>query len=78
MKQSDREAEMDGWSAKVSRQAICLLELMTQRLRDRKPLYRPWWLSTEQAPSVTGTETFSLCPLPTALTDTVTPDIDNG
>lgn len=40
---------MDGWSAKVSCQAICLLELMTQRLPDRKPFYRPWWVSTEQA-----------------------------
>lgn len=44
------EEAMDGWSAKVSSQAICLLELMTQRLLDRKPLYCPWWLSTEQAP----------------------------
>ena len=40
---------MDGWSAKVSCQAICVLELMTQRLPDRKPFYRPWLLSTEQA-----------------------------
>lgn len=52
VKHRDREKAMDGWSAKVSCQTICLLELMTQRLRDRKPLYCPWWLSTEQAPSV--------------------------
>lgn len=41
---------MDGGLAKVSGQAICRLELMTQRLRERKPLYRPWWLTTEPAP----------------------------
>lgn len=59
---------MDGWSAKVSRQAICLLELMTQRLRDRKPLYCPWWLSTDQAHSLMGTETFRLCSPSSVLT----------
>lgn len=48
---------MDGWLAKVSFQAICLLELMTQRLRERKPLSRPWWLTTEQGSSVRRPET---------------------
>lgn len=69
-KQRDGEREMDGWSAKVSRRAICLLELMTQRLRDRKPLYCPWWLSTEQAPSVMGN--WDIQGLLAAITDTVT------
>lgn len=65
---------MDGWSAKVSCQAICPLELMTQRLRDRKPLYCPWWLSTEQAPSVRGTETFRVCSQPQRHSDTNQPN----
>lgn len=55
---------MDGWSAKVSCQAIRLLELMTQRHWDRKPLYCPWCLSTDQAPSVTAAETSGNCSLP--------------
>lgn len=48
---------MDGGLAKVSGQAICRLELMTQRLRERKPLYRPWWPTTEQAPLCEKAET---------------------
>lgn len=47
---------MDGWLAKVSCQAICLLELMTQRLRERTLLSRPWWPTTERGPSVRRTE----------------------
>lgn len=51
---------MEGWLAKVSCQAIYLLELMTQRLRERKPLSRPWWLTTEQGLSVRRRETAAI------------------
>lgn len=51
---------MDGWLAKVSCQAVCLLELMTQRLRERKPLSRPWWPTTEKRPSVRRPETAAI------------------
>lgn len=61
----DMERAMDGWSAKVSCQAICVRELMTQRLRDMKPLSCPWWLSPRQALSLKRTETFRICSLPT-------------
>lgn len=52
--------KIDGWLAKVSCPAICLLELMTQRLRERKPLSRPWWLTTEQGLSVRRPETAAI------------------
>lgn len=58
------ERAMGGWSAKVSCQAICLQELMTQRLRDMKPLSCPWWLSPRQALSLKRTETFRVTPTP--------------
>lgn len=51
---------MEGWLAKVSCQAIYLLKLMTQRLRERKPLSRPWWLTTEQGLSVRRRETAAI------------------